>query len=141
MTAGYHPWSKFNAHRWSVLNARRHISFGSIYKTALSVGSEHLRDAISGVAEANDTDAYRLIELVVKLESQAGIPYKLIGQLKDRTKGNAFAYQILQRTVLNYLYMFKTKDAEKQKLCAELGISMEAQRAIDLRTKGTKRLK
>jgi hypothetical protein len=23
MSGGYHPWSKFNAHRWSNLNARR----------------------------------------------------------------------------------------------------------------------
>lgn len=117
------------------------ISFGTIYKTALSIGSEHLREAISGVADKNGTDSYRLIELVVKLESQAGLPYKLIGDLKDRTKSNAFAYQILQRIILNYLYMFKTTDADKQKLCSELGISMQAQRAIDLRTKDTKRLK
>ena len=25
MTGGYRPWSKFNAHSWSILNARRHI--------------------------------------------------------------------------------------------------------------------
>jgi len=25
MTNGYRPWSKFNAHSWSVLNARRHV--------------------------------------------------------------------------------------------------------------------
>lgn len=24
MTGGYRPWSKFNAHSWSLLNARRH---------------------------------------------------------------------------------------------------------------------
>ena len=24
MTGGYRPWSKFNAHSWSNLNARRH---------------------------------------------------------------------------------------------------------------------
>ena len=27
MTGGYRPWSKFNAHSWSLLNARRHPSF------------------------------------------------------------------------------------------------------------------
>ncbi len=27
MSGGYHPWSKFNAHRWSNLNARRHRLF------------------------------------------------------------------------------------------------------------------
>ena len=25
MSGGYHPWSKFNAHRWSNLNARRNL--------------------------------------------------------------------------------------------------------------------
>jgi hypothetical protein len=26
MTGGFSPWSKFNAHSWSVLNARRHLA-------------------------------------------------------------------------------------------------------------------
>lgn len=117
------------------------ISFGSIHKTALSVGSEHLRDSISKVAASNGTVGYRLIELSVKLECQSGIPYNLIGELKDQTKANVFGYQILQQLVLNYLYMFKTAEADKQKLCSELGISIRAQHAIELKTKDTKRLK
>jgi len=26
MTGGYRPWSKFNAHSWSLLNARRQVT-------------------------------------------------------------------------------------------------------------------
>jgi hypothetical protein len=115
------------------------IAFGAICKTALSVGSEHLREAISRVAETKDTNAYRLIDLAVKLEAQSGIPYCLIRELKERTNSDMFARQLLQRLVLNYLYMFKTRDAEKQKLCTELGISMRTQRAIDIRSKDNKR--
>jgi len=82
------------------------VSFGSIYKTAASVGSEHLRESISAVAESNNTDAYRLIELAVKLEGQGNIPYPLIKELTKRTEGNAFSRHILKMLVLNYLYMF-----------------------------------
>ncbi len=30
MSGGYHPWSKFNAHRWSNLNARRQVFPGAV---------------------------------------------------------------------------------------------------------------
>ena len=30
MTGGYRPWSKFNAHSWSLLNARRHAATASV---------------------------------------------------------------------------------------------------------------
>lgn len=115
------------------------ISFGSLYKTASSVGSEHLRETISAVADKNDTVAFRLIELCVKLESQGGIPFSLITALKKRTKDNSFAYHILQRMAYHYLYMFKTKESDKQRLCAELGIPMATQRVIDLKTRDSKR--
>ena len=117
------------------------VATSVIYKTALSVGSEYLKDVIAMVAEDVNTEAYLLIGLAVQLECRGSIPYTLIGKLKERTKDNAFAFQVLQRLVLNYLYMFKSKDKDKQKLCAMLGIPMATQRAIDLRTKNTKRLK
>lgn len=117
------------------------ISFGAIYKTSASVGSEHLRETIAAVVESSNTDAYRLIELAVKLESQGNIPYPLIKDLTKRTEGNAFSRHILKRMVLNYLYMFNTKITDKQKLCSELDIPIENQRLIDLKTKNSKRQK
>jgi hypothetical protein len=117
------------------------VSFGSLYKTAASVGSEHLRESISAVVESNNSDAYRLIELAVKLEGQGSIPYPLIKDLTKRTEGNAFSRHILKMFVLNYLYMFNTKIADKQKLCAELDIPMARQRLIDLKSKNAKRNK
>ena len=115
------------------------VSFGSIYKTASSVGSEYLRESIGAVVDANDTDAYRLIELAVKLEGQGIIPYPLIKDLAKRTEGNVFSRHILKMLVLNYLYMFHTNIADKQKLCAALDIPLERQRLIDLKSKNAKR--
>ena len=34
MSGGYHPWSKFNAHRWSNLNARRQYKAELIHRRA-----------------------------------------------------------------------------------------------------------
>lgn len=117
------------------------VSFGCIHKTAASVGSEYLKVSISAVVASNNTDAYRLIELAVKLEAQGNIPYPLIKDLSMRTEGNAFSRHILKMMVLNYLYMFNTNIIDKQKLCAELGIPMARQRIIDLKTKNSKRQK
>lgn len=115
------------------------VSFGTIHKTASSVGSEYLRESISSVVDSNDTDAYRLIELAVKLEGQAIIPYPLIKQLAKRTENNVFSRHILKMLVLNYLYMFHTHIADKQKLCAELDIPLQRQQLIDIKSKNAKR--
>lgn len=117
------------------------ISFASVRRIAASVGSEHMREVISVVAEETDSDTYRLIELAVKLDAQGAIPWPLIKELVKRTDGNIFSRHILQRLIMNHLYMFKTRDADKQKLCGLLDISMATQRAIDLTTKNAKRLK
>ena len=37
MSGGYHPWSKFNAHRWSDLNARRQAPKLAAINAALRV--------------------------------------------------------------------------------------------------------
>lgn len=114
------------------------VSFGSIYKTAASVGSEHLREAISTLAEKNNTDAYKLIELAVKFEGQGNIPFPLIKDLTKRTEGNAFSRHILKMLVLNYLYMFKTNIGDRQRLCNELDIPIARQRLIELKSKDSK---
>jgi len=57
MTGGYRPWSKFNAHSWSLLNARRHVQShrAPVYYVDLC-----LRDGISleeAVAQAQSAAA------------------------------------------------------------------------------------
>ena len=46
MTGGYRPWSKFNAHSWSLLNARRHSLHDWLQETLRSLSQK------SALAEA-----------------------------------------------------------------------------------------
>jgi hypothetical protein len=43
MTGGYRPWSKFNAHSWSLLNARQQFQF-KITSETLEVANHYFRD-------------------------------------------------------------------------------------------------
>ena len=45
MSGGYHPWSKFNAHRWSNLNARRQ-------RRDLTPGPDQLREGLTVIIAA-----------------------------------------------------------------------------------------
>lgn len=47
MSGGYHPWSKFNAHRWSNLNARRHYVTGTpIVRPEMFFGRETVVNSV-----------------------------------------------------------------------------------------------
>ena len=47
MTGGYRPWSKFNAHSWSLLNARRHSLHDWLQETLRSLSQKSaLEEAI-----------------------------------------------------------------------------------------------
>ena len=51
MSGGYHPWSKFNAHRWSNLNARRqalpHIGLASPQTRVVMVTGNATRQVVA----------------------------------------------------------------------------------------------
>ncbi|GBG12988.1 DNA repair exonuclease [Novimethylophilus kurashikiensis] len=111
-----------------------------IYKTATSVSSEKLLDVISKVVNESDSVAYKLIEITAQLDLPNSIPFAGIDKLAKNQKNNPFVIRLMQSVVIGHLYMFKTSDADKQKLCSELGIQISRQRIIDYKTKDTKRL-
>jgi hypothetical protein len=135
------PEKRNDVARAAVFQLVSTVTFGAIYKTAISVGSQHLNEIVSSVAASRDTTTYRLIELAAKLESHGRLPQPLISRLKQRTDANAFGRRILQHLIVNHLYMFKSTEAEKQRVCQDLGISVARQRGIDLKTKDSKRTK
>lgn len=114
------------------------ICFAFIYKPMLSVTSEHLLPIISSLTKKSGSGSYRLIEVAGALEICNDIPFKLINEVAQHSRGNPYMEHILRCFGLHYLYRFKTRDQDKQKLCSELEIPMVAQRAIDIKTRNTK---
>lgn len=114
------------------------ITYSFIYRAAYATSSEHLNKISSDVANANGTLAFKLISLASKLDLPGSIPFNDIESLANETKKDIFAHRLLSTIVLRHLYFFKVSEIDKQKICSYLGISMKAQREIDLKRKGKK---
>ena len=76
MSGGYHTWSKFNEHRWSNLNARRHIQrFGTTPRYSDSVvhaGTVYLVEVPATDTGDISTQTQSLLAGVDRLLAQAG---------------------------------------------------------------------
>lgn len=114
------------------------ICFAFIYKPMLSVTSEHLMPLISSLSKKSGSGSYKLIEVAGAMEIYNDIPFKLLGEVARQSRGNPYMEHILKRIGLHYLYRFKTRDKDKQKLCADLEIPMDSQRIIDMKTRNSK---
>jgi len=116
------------------------ITFGVIKKISSATGSENVKELSARVLGKDPSDAYRLIDISMKLDFPGNLPFDEIDGLVKRFKGNVFATRLLQSLVLAHLYMFETSDIDKQRLAASLGLEMKVQRGIDVRSKSTKLL-
>ena len=55
MTGGYRPWSKFNAHSWSILNARRHRAIQNETRGAVQAMEIGVDEVVRGSDKASDS--------------------------------------------------------------------------------------
>lgn len=114
------------------------ITFGFLHKASSAVGSEHLSDVSKALVAEMPSNSFRLIALGTRLDTAGALPFDEIEKLAVSTESNIFAHRILEATVLRHMYFFKSSEADKQRLCSLLGVSMKHQRSIDLKTKGKK---
>ncbi|XGA80810.1 hypothetical protein OR573_03915 [Halomonas sp. CH40] len=106
------------------------MSFSFIHKAAASVSSAKLKEVISEVAKEKDLVAYKLIDLSTRMEVPGNIPFAYISEIKRITEGNHFSRRLLESVVIRHLYMFKTSDADKQRLSQILNFDIGKQRAL-----------
>jgi hypothetical protein len=115
------------------------VSFGIIKRISHAVGTKDLNDVYEKVLSENPTNAFRLVDLSVKLDS-VGFPTGDIYDLNDKFKDNVFCSRLLSRLVIHHFYLFNTSDQVKQKVCDKLGIKMHFLRGVDVKTATQKRL-
>lgn len=115
------------------------IASGMVKRIAQAVGTRDLVDTYRQVLDENPTNAYRLIDVAVKLDN-VGFPTGDILALNARFGENVFCHRLLCRLVIDHFYLFVTSDKTKQQVCSKLGIKMRQLRGIDVRTSGQKRL-
>jgi hypothetical protein len=108
------------------------IAFSLIKKTGRSIGSDKLADVFKEIVSKNDTVAVKLLDISIKLDYYRGFPIEEIRELAEILKANLLPLSLMKKMVIHYLYMFPTDYKERQKICNLLGISVSAQRSIEL---------
>ena len=121
-----------------VFNFVSMIAFGCVYKSASATSSAELQDVAAIVVQKNNSLAYRLTRLASRLDMPVSLPFEDIEALSRDTKKNIFAHRLLDTIVLRHLYFFDVPEQDKQRICSALGITMQYQRAIDVKSRKRK---
>lgn len=105
--------------------------FGMVKRISHAVGHSELSATYTDVRQRVETNAVRLIDVSIKLDTQ-GIPDSDITELNKTFKGNVLCERMLRQLVVHHFYIFPTGDRVKQKVCAELNIPIKRLREIDV---------
>ena len=136
---------------WMIENA----SFGMIKRISRAVGHSQLGEIYKEVREKDDTNAFALIDIAIRLEN-LGFPEDRLKELAERfgpekvsitshvrTKSDKmvpaiansrdpFCERILKQLVVEHFYLFPTREKTKQKVCAALQIEMQSFRCTEV---------
>jgi Calcineurin-like phosphoesterase len=106
------------------------ITYGFVQKAASAVGSSYLKSNLEAVVKNNNTLAYSLVEMSYCLDLPESIPFAKLKQLHKSVEKNIFSSSLLRSMALRHLHLFKVAYKDKQKLCEELGITLNKQLAL-----------
>ncbi|WP_419609704.1 hypothetical protein, partial [Thiolapillus sp.] len=121
-----------------VFNLVIFVALGCISKSASATSSRYLSDIARRVLNKHDDIAYRLTNLASQLDMPGYLPFEDIESLSNDTEKNVFAHRLLEAIVIRHLYFFHVSEKDKQRICGTLGISMQYQRSLDIRSKAAK---
>lgn len=104
------------------------------------IGSPKLVDTLDYVVKESGTLSYEMVSIAAKLSYPNNPPVEQIRLLAEGLSGNYFGYKVLQGLVARHLYMFSLDPAERNKLAAAVGINVQTQRDIELKSQTRKKL-
>lgn len=106
-------------------------SFGVVKRITNAIGYDKLSGTFEELLISHPTTSVQLIDTSIRLDHKSFFPWDEIRKLKATLWTNMLAKSVLQRLVINYLYVFHTTEQEKQRICALLDIKLDQQRVID----------
>jgi hypothetical protein len=104
-----------------------------------AVGSLELIPTYKEVLDASPTNAYKLVDMSVKLDT-LGFPSNDLVLLNGQLKDNLLCRRLLCKLVVDHIYLFPTDYRTKQRICETLGIAIKELRGIDLVSEAQKRI-
>ncbi|GGB61850.1 metallophosphoesterase [Fictibacillus barbaricus] len=111
------------------------VTFNTISKIALSIGTEDLDRTYHRVREQLSYNSIDLIHLFIMLECYEEFPSAELQRIYECNKYNKVALQIIQNMIKRYLYMFETSKSQKQRICSLIGIEISPKMKVQLLSK------
>jgi hypothetical protein len=115
------------------------LTFDMLKRISHAVGAFELVPTHREVLKANPTNAFKLVDASVKLDS-VKFPTKDVLALKDDFKRSVFCGRLLKNLVVHHLYLFPTEYRIKAKICNALDIPIQTVEAKDAARPTHKRL-
>jgi hypoxanthine phosphoribosyltransferase len=115
------------------------VAFAMLKRISHAVGSLELIPTYKEVLDASPTNAYKLVDMSVKLDT-LGFPSNDLVLLNGQLKDNLLCRRLLCKLVVDHIYLFPTDYRTKQRICETLGIAIKELRGIDLVSEAQKRI-
>lgn len=106
------------------------VTYGLLMRAAQNANSDSLLEDVQSVVKKNGTNAFKLIEVGMRLDSPKSIGRPQLKQFIEAVEKDLIASRVVQLMVLNRLYMFETSEQDMQWLSSELKIDLGVQHAI-----------
>lgn len=113
-----------------VFNIIGMITHAFVHKAGSTVGSAYLKENLRNVVEDEGTLGYSLIEMSYRFDLPEAVAFTKLKQLNKSVENNMFSQALLRSMALRHLHLFKVSYKDKQKLCEELGITLNRQLAL-----------
>lgn len=121
-----------NAIQKALSNITYYICHFTLDKTAYFIGNDKLSKLYKEIAYEIDTPASKLTLMLIDFKTTKNKLDKVrIKELKEEFKDNTFAYSILQKAAVNYIYMHHLKHEDKSWIASTLNIPVVDQRKIE----------
>jgi len=98
-----------------------------------SVAYDNLIETFNDIISKNNSIAFGIIDIAVRMDCQRNFPIKESTDLLKRIKSDVLPAFLLKDLVVNHLYLFPRKRSEVESICDKLGISKQVTKSITSR--------
>jgi len=120
--------ARISDHMVSVLT---NIVYGLSRRVSHALAHEHLEPIFDAVLLNERSNATRILDLSTRLDLGNGVPVNKAGDLFDDLVGNTICRNAVKALVGNYLYLHRVDHADRQQMCARIGIAYDNSEFFD----------
>lgn len=116
------------------------IVAGIATRTAQAISSEELTEDVATVSASKNNFAYRLFLAATQLVRPITIDINCIETLAKDANSNPLVFQSLRQLVIEYVRLFHTRNADRQRICSAVDVSISSLELINFQSRTRKQL-